>query len=90
MNSAVLGALGGFFGALITLGVPLAAFLYRIDRRARKAVRLLTGSEEVEQDGVLPRLRRVEAITETVVLALDDADAVEFDLADVEEAAADG
>lgn len=51
-------------GLLVALGVPLVGFLYRVDRRAGKAVRLLTGEEEVEGDGVLPRLRDVEEKTD--------------------------
>jgi hypothetical protein len=60
ISGATLGALTGFLGAIVTMGVPLAAFLYRVDRHAMKAVRLLTGEEEIEDDGVLPRLDDVE------------------------------
>lgn len=54
----------GTLGAIAAVAVPLLGFLYRVDRRAGKAVRLLTGEEEVEDDGVLPRLRDVEEQTE--------------------------
>lgn len=60
VSGTVLGALAGFFGALIALGVPMAAFLYRVDQHARTAVRLLTGEDEMEDDGVIPRLSHVE------------------------------
>ncbi len=53
MDAATVGAVAAF-------AVPLLGFLYRVDRRAGKAVRLLTGEEEVEGDGVIPRLREVE------------------------------
>lgn len=71
MNSATLGALSGFFGALVTLGIPLLGFLYQTNKQASKAVRLLTGEEEVDGDGVLPRLAAVEERTERVEQALD-------------------
>jgi len=79
MDSTVLGALAGFFGALVTLGVPLAAFGLRVDRRTRKAVRLLTGHEEVEDDGVLPRLREVENDVTDIEATLEEADAIEYE-----------
>ena len=63
VSPGLLGALVGFASAMLTLGIPLAGYLYRIDRRAGKAVRLLTGADEVEDDGVLSRLRSVEART---------------------------
>lgn len=81
MNGAVLGALAGFFGALVALGVPLVAFLYRVDKRAGKAVRLLTGDDEIEGDGVIPRLRDVEETTETVEMALEESEHIDIDLA---------
>lgn len=64
VSPGVLGAIAGFATALVTLGAPMVAYLYRIDRRAGKAVRLLTGAEEIEDDGVLSRLRSVEERTE--------------------------
>lgn len=64
VSAGVLGALAGFAGALVALGIPLLGFLYRVDRRAGKAVRLLTGDDEVEGDGVIPRLRTVEEQTD--------------------------
>jgi len=60
VSGTMLGALAGFFGALVTLGIPMAAFLYRVDRHAQMAVRLLTGMDEVDGDGVIPRLSEVE------------------------------
>ena len=60
VSGAVLGAIAGFFGALVTLGIPLAVFLRRMDSRVRRLLRLVTGDEEVEGDGILARLRRVE------------------------------
>ncbi|WP_459194721.1 hypothetical protein [Halosimplex sp. J119] len=69
-SAALLGALAGFFSALVTLGIPIAAYLRRVDRHAKKAVRLLTGEEEVDGDGVLPRLDEVEDRTRTHERAL--------------------
>jgi len=60
VSGTVLGVIVGLLGALATLGVPLAAFLYRLDKRARRSVRLLTGEDEVDGDGVIPRLSDVE------------------------------
>jgi hypothetical protein len=60
VQPGVLGPLAGFFGAMVTLGIPLVAFLYRMDQRSKEALRLLTGEDEVEHDGVIPRLRAVE------------------------------
>lgn len=60
VSGTVLGALAGFLTALITLGLPLAGWLYRLDRHTTRSLRLLTGSDEVEGDGVIPRLRRIE------------------------------
>jgi hypothetical protein len=62
--SAILGAIAGFVGALVTLGIPLGKFAYDTRREARKAVRLLTGEEETEDDGVLPRLRSLEGMAQ--------------------------
>lgn len=60
VSGAMLGAIAGFFTALIAVGIPLAGFLLRLDRHVRTALRLLTGHEEIEGDGVLPRLKDVE------------------------------
>lgn len=58
--SAILGAVAGFFGAMITLGIPLSKFAIETRNEAHKAVRLLTGEDETEGDGVIPRLRQLE------------------------------
>jgi hypothetical protein len=60
VSAGLLGALAGFLGALVALGIPVGKVLLETRRDAREAVRLLTGEEEVEGDGVLPRLRDVE------------------------------
>lgn len=78
MNGATLGALAGFFGALVPIGIGVVAFGLRLDRRTRKAVRLLTGHEEVEDDGVLPRLREVEDEVENIEATLDAADGIDY------------
>jgi len=59
----VLGAIGGFLSALIALVLPMLRYLQRIDNRAAKAVRLLTGAEEIEDDGLIARVRRIEEET---------------------------
>jgi len=64
VSGAVLSALAGFAGALVVLGIPMVAWGYRVDRNARKAVRLLTGEDEMEGDGVLPRLAEVEDVAD--------------------------
>ncbi|MEZ3115401.1 hypothetical protein RYH80_05650 [Halobaculum sp. MBLA0147] len=69
----VLGAIAGFLGALVTIAIPVAKALLDTRRDAHKAVRLLTGEEEVEGDGVIPRLRRVERRTEEHRTALADS-----------------
>lgn len=79
MNGATLGALVGFFSAMVVLGIPLMGFLYRVDKRARRAVRLLTGHEEVENDGVLPRLRDVEETTDSLEETVVQADGIEYE-----------
>jgi hypothetical protein len=79
MDPAVLGALSGFFGALVTLGIPIGAFALRLDRQTRRVERLLTGHEDVEDDGVLPRLREVEGDVQTVETALAEADGIEYE-----------
>ena len=81
MNGATLGAVAGFVGAVVTVGIPLVTYLYRVDGHAKKAVRILTGEEEVEQDGVLPRLRRVEKRSIEHRLALRETDVDVPDLA---------
>jgi hypothetical protein len=78
VNGATLGALAGFFGALVPIGIGVVAFGLRLDRRTRKAVRLLTGHEEVEDDGVLPRLREVEGEVENIEATLDAADGIDY------------
>ena len=66
----------GLLGALAAVAVPLLGFLYRVDRRAGKAVRLLTGEEEVEGDGVIPRLTDFERRTDTHERALRNEEAL--------------
>jgi uncharacterized SAM-binding protein YcdF (DUF218 family) len=76
--SAILGAVAGFFGALVALGVPLGKFLYDTRQDAHKAVRLLTGEEETEDDGVIPRLRTVEQIAQEHRRAIERAGEIEI------------
>ena len=59
--STTVGALLGFIGSLIVLGPTLGKFALGTRKDARKAVRLLTGEDETEGDGVLPRLRALES-----------------------------
>lgn len=73
-SSAVIGGLVGFIGALLTIGVPLVGFIYRTNNHATRAVRLLTGAEEIEGDGVIPRLRDVEERSTVNRVALADSD----------------
>ena len=58
--SAILGALAGFFGSIVALGVPLGKLAWDTRRDARRAVRLLTGEGAIEHDGVIPRIAAVE------------------------------
>jgi hypothetical protein len=74
VEPGLLGALAGFLGALVTLGLPVGKVLLETRRDAREAVRLLTGEEEVEGDGVLPRLRDVEVRSVEHRLALRHSD----------------
>jgi hypothetical protein len=78
VSGTVLGALAGFLTAMVTLGLPLATWLYRIDRQTTRALRLLTGADEVEGDGVIPRLRRIERKAAEHRQALRDANSVEI------------
>jgi hypothetical protein len=55
------GIVVGFLGSLVVLGPTLGKFAADTRKEARKAVRLLTGEDETEGDGVLPRLRSVES-----------------------------
>lgn len=73
VDAGLLGALAGFLGALVTLGIPLGKVLVDTRSTAQRAVRLLTGEEDVEGDGVLPRLRDVEVRTVENRAALEDA-----------------
>ena len=79
MNPATLGAIAGFFGALVVLGIPLAGFLLRLDRRVGKALVLLLGQDDVDGDGLLARLRGVEGSVDRIEDALDSAQGIEFD-----------
>lgn len=53
------------------------AFMYRVDKNSRKAVRLLEGHDAVEDDGVLSRLSNVEDIAEQNRRVLRDEDLLE-------------
>ena len=79
MDPTVLGALVGFFGALVALGVPLLGFLLRLDRQTRRLAGLLTGHEEMEDDGVLPRLREFEARLASLEIAAAESPDVDYD-----------
>jgi len=76
VSGTVLGALAGFLSALVVLGLPLVSWLYRIDRRTTRSLRLLTGAEGIEGDGVIPRLRRMEQKAAEHRQALRDAEHV--------------
>lgn len=73
LSASALGVVVGFIGAILTLGIPLGKVLADTRRDARQAVRLLTGEEEIEGDGVLPRLRDVELRSVEHRLALRDS-----------------
>jgi hypothetical protein len=62
--SAILGAAAGFASAAVALGIPIVKFAWDTRSEASKAVRLLTGEDETEGDGVIPRLRQLEEETE--------------------------
>jgi len=79
MEPTTLGALVGFFGALVALGVPLLGFLLRLDRQTRRLAGLLTGHEEMEDVGVLPRLREVEARLAPLEIAAAESPDVDYD-----------
>lgn len=80
----VLGAIAGFLGALLVVGVPVGKVLMDTRRDAQRAVRLLTGEEAIEADGVLPRLRYIELVAVEHRLALKQSDVEVPDL-DAEE-----
>ncbi|WP_144901373.1 hypothetical protein [Halobellus captivus] len=77
-SAELLAALSGFFGALLTLGLPLVRHLYRQDKHVTRVLRLLEGDEEVEGDGVLPRLRDVEETTAEHRVAIRRSDAIQL------------
>jgi hypothetical protein len=74
VSPGTFGAIAGFVGALVTLGIPVGKVILDTRRDAREAVRLLTGEEEIEGDGVLPRLRDVEVRSVENRLALQHSD----------------
>lgn len=82
MDPTVLGALVGFFGALVALGVPLLGFLLRLDRQTRRVHHLLTGHEEMDNDGVLPRLRELEERLAAVEVAASESSSIDYDQSD--------
>jgi len=59
-TGTLLTALVGFLSALVPIALTIGRWAYRASKRGGKAVRLLTGEEEFEGDGVIPRLRNVE------------------------------
>lgn len=79
MDPALLGALGGFFTALVALGIPLLGFLLRLDRRVGKALSLLIGRDDVEGDGLLARLRNVEERLARVEMSVAESPSVDYD-----------
>jgi hypothetical protein len=58
--SAILGALAGFFGAMVSLGIPLGKMAWDTRRDARRAVMHITGEGAYGHDGVMPRIAAVE------------------------------
>ncbi len=79
MDPAVLGALAGFFAALVALGIPLLGFLLRLHTDVRKVLALVEGREAVDGDGILDRLREVETRLGDVEAALADARGINYD-----------
>jgi|GEM_PF-5224784 len=86
MDPATLGALGGFFGALVMLGVPLLGFLLRLHSNVQKVLALVEGREAVDGDGVLDRLREVEERLRHVEAAVGRAAGIEYNQSDPYEA----
>lgn len=78
VDATVLAAFAGFFGALVTLGIPLLGFLLRLDRRVGRALDLLLGKDDVDGDGILARLRHAEASLDSIETSLREAEAIEF------------
>lgn len=71
--SPLLAGIGGFAAGAGAVGVPALKWLFDTRRDAKKAVRLLEGEEEVEHDGVLDRLRRLEQRVDVIEEATDRA-----------------
>jgi len=79
VNPTTLGALGGFFGALVMLGIPLLGFLLRLHTNVQQVLALVEGRDAVEGDGVLDRLRSVEERLARVEISVAEAPNVEYD-----------
>jgi len=79
MDPALLGALGGFFGALVALGIPLLGFLLRLYSDVQKVLGIVTGRDEVDGDGVLARLREVEERLARVEVSVAESPSVDYD-----------
>jgi hypothetical protein len=60
ISPGVIGAIAGFLAALATIGVPLLKILYETRRKSERCVRLLEGDDEIDGDGLIPRVRSVE------------------------------
>jgi len=85
MNPTVLGALAGFFSALVVLGIPLLGFLLRLNNRVNTVLAIVTGRDEVDGDGMLARLREIEERIARVEVAVADARGIDYERSDFTE-----
>jgi hypothetical protein len=56
----LVAALGGALAGAGAVGIPALKWAWETHKDAKKAVKLLEGRDEFEDDGVIPRLRNVE------------------------------
>ena len=82
MEPTTLGALAGFFGAMVTIGVPLLGFLLKLYGDLQDVLAVVEGRDAVEGDGMLARLREVEDRLARVEVSVGDASGVEYDRRD--------
>lgn len=59
-----LGFALGFASAVIAIAVPLGKLMWDLRQDTHRALLLLRGTESMDRDGVIPRLRRVENLAE--------------------------
>jgi hypothetical protein len=79
MDPTVLGALVGFFGALVALGIPLLGFLLQLYSDVQTVLGIVTGRDEVDGDGVLARLREIEERLARVEVSVAESPSVDYD-----------